>query len=77
MTSLPVVVISDPKQEANAAATIMWHNVFSANQPISIPSIEHVSWKAMKNAIYMEFLSKTGCSLTEENLEFLCECCID
>jgi len=49
--SLPVVVISHGKQEANAAATIFWDNAFSEENRVPYHVPERVPWGRFMEAI--------------------------
>lgn len=76
--SSPIVAISHSSQEPAANATILWTNALSMYQPgylpNRIPFVEETTWGEMKKALKMFFLSKSGCSLTEQNLSYLCKC---
>lgn len=71
--SLPLVVTSHTNQKPDAWATITWDNAFSEfnREPFAVP--DKVSVTRFANALDMKFRSKTGRSLTAENLHFLCE----
>lgn len=56
--SLPVVVISHGKQEANAAATIFWDNAFSEENRVPYHVPERVSWGRFMEAIDYKWQSE-------------------
>ncbi|CAG5081753.1 Oidioi.mRNA.OKI2018_I69.PAR.g9953.t1.cds [Oikopleura dioica] len=56
--SLPVVVISHGKQEANAAATIFWDNAFSEDQRVPYQVPERVSWGRFMEAVDFKWQSE-------------------
>lgn len=71
--SLPVVVIVHGNQEPQSWATITWDNSFS--QPLRLPFEvpEYVSWQQLSYTLNQEYLLKTDKSLSQGNLDFLCE----
>lgn len=71
--SLPIVVISHGKQEANAAATIFWDNAFADENRLPYQVPERITWARFVEALdykwQHELRSKIG--LTKESKAYL------
>ena len=69
--SLPVVVTVHGNQECNATATVLWDNAFA--EPGRVPFVvpEMVDWAMLADQLSMKFMSQTGKSLSEGNLQYI------
>ena len=71
--SLPIVIISHGKQEANAAATIFWDNAFSSENRVPFQVPERITWQQFTTALDHKWKNeiKTNVGLSQEARSYL------